>query len=458
MGWDAKGRKIYKKVQINGITYTSNKIVEILINDSIIESNSLQLGSTVASRCDLIVSINTAVPYNAQIIPYVSLDNISWVKLGTFFVDSRTRDEDILILTCFDKLYLANKQFTTNTSIEMDGKAFVEPASINEIFADVCSILDVSTNVTLVNGTRTIESLSSYTVTIRNILSLIASSNGGNFKINRDGVLVLIKFNNAAIGSINSSLYSDFEEINLYKEITQVIINTDKEEEGNYIIGSDTSGEALIIDNRWLDSTWEESNNAILAQLPFSYMPISAQTRGDPTINVGDKINIVSKSGTIVSTYILTKTLKIGIGLSQELYSPSNTEAESEFGRFDIKDLIDDIEDKIGINDLYTLTLSGNAVLGEDYLLTVHKDYPLDALPWGAHVTLKAINTIWIGMVKLGAPLTKYYKIKDDIELNISARSPVIDELLEFPEIFIETYDPTNEGKDGDIWLVVGDE
>lgn len=452
MDWNSPSRKVRKKVQIGIKTYLENEIIEIVVDESIISENTLQFGTVISNRCDVSLKTTDIIPNNSKVIPFICLEKpdgtlTEWIQLGVFYVDDRTADNNIINLTCYDRLFLSGRQYVAYTEIaNMDDVRFPISHNMRIVFKDICVILGVTyDNSIAIDALVDFEELPYYGATIRDVLSYIATVHGACCKIDRNGLLTLVTFaNKTPVATITRSDYSSCRQTNPYRRITSIEVNYG--ERRSWSLGGEwVDGEFLSIHSPYLDVSDIELNEMIASRVPLSYTPLSINCRGNPNWRVGDYISVEMKDGRTVQTIILRSTLRIGIGLSQTIESPSETGKESEFGKFNIreevqtqKEVVDKLSPIVDADD-------ENTFLG----------YKQNAgLKVGMGVAKSSVTLKHKTPSKVAGQPDKAHGIGVDANgayvFDETARSPI-------PQVFISNTEPiATQGKNGDLWIKVG--
>lgn len=102
------------RLDIAGTTYREKDIVS-LVTDRETFDGAPSIGNCICGELTAELNIpSSAVPRNAEFIPYVREEGGEWKKKSVFFVYNRDTDEavDTLHITAYDAIYKAEKPFT----------------------------------------------------------------------------------------------------------------------------------------------------------------------------------------------------------------------------------------------------------------------------------------------------------------------------------------------------------
>ena len=287
------------------------------LNESAFATKELRFGSLVAS--ELSVKLYNTVPnlMDKELEVGISLDNDASnpLKIGKFKVlsDKPTTDRLYKQIKAYDGLYeIINADVSDwyeNLTFPMTLKKFRD-----SFFAEV-GIEQVS--VTLVNDNMNIEkTISTNSLSGRQVLSAICELNGAIGRINRDGkfeyvVLDANPSNRITIDNIasKSGSYEDYDS----QPITKVQIRQTTDDIGT-IVGED--GNTYIMQDNFLvygksaNDLTTIATNLLSVIEGISYTPFNIKViYGNPCYEIGDAITVVTKNKTF-NSYIFNRTLK----------------------------------------------------------------------------------------------------------------------------------------------------
>lgn len=194
------------RVAIDGSSYGEDQILEMESDYWMFSGNQPGVGGCLAGELTLrMLAPNVEIPRMATVNPYVRVwaqgyeDPSEWIPQGKYFIDTReTTDNNdglpILSLHCYDAMLKAEADYP-NTTDEW-------PKSDIDVVNEIAMTMGLQASVEEPDGidTRTITAISNgYQIglpagqTMREVLSNIAAMYGGNWIMNYDGQLLLIK-------------------------------------------------------------------------------------------------------------------------------------------------------------------------------------------------------------------------------------------------------------------------
>lgn len=308
---------------IGATTYNNDTVIEFDVDDSIIPSEDFTIGTVICARLNLSLRTNDIIPTNAKVSPEVKLKGQSgdteWVPLGSFYIDNRSFKDGVWKFTCYDKLIITEQTFVS---------ALNYPNTMQAAFNEIVGQLGLQTVGIIINPAYQIP-YKDEDITIREMLSYIASAHASSVKLTRDEKLTFVKFNSDTIvKEINASDYFDAEQTNPLKTYTKIILtyNTDGE---TLTVGSGGADNTLAFYNPFMT---EQMLNTIFQQINgFNYVPFAMGWKGTPELECGDKIKINLRNGTNITSRILTNKMSFKGGLKSVMTAPSISEQRSEF-------------------------------------------------------------------------------------------------------------------------------
>lgn len=337
-------RQFKIKAEVNGVTYYNNRIVECVFEDSISENSVFSIGSVIPSKITIKIKTQDTIAPNARIAPYLQIIGKSgeseWVPMGAYYVDKRYERRGVYEFTAYDKLICANQKFDSSLTY---------PVSMQEVLDEILLILGIEADDSVVINPNYDVHYKDEDITIREMLSYIASAHAACFKMSKVGKLKMVKpAASQAPVTIGRNIYTRLTPTNPVKTITKLrcIYNL----EGEYLeIGEGTEATTLEFTNMYIT---EDILTDIYNQLNgFNYLPVSLEWRGNPAIESGDAVSIEEVSTlswedafmtwqdanfrwdglTTLTTVLFEHKSTFRGGLKTVSVSDSDTEQESEF-------------------------------------------------------------------------------------------------------------------------------
>lgn len=310
---------------INNFIYGSDEVVEFTVEDMLTGGDELTLGTVIPAKLSIKIKTTSAIPANAKIVPELRLNGAQgyteWIPMGEFYIDSRSYSNGVWIFSCVDKLITTEQPYVSSLTY---------PVAMSEVFEEILDILDIESDV-VINSAFQIP-YKDETISIRDMLSCIASAHGANVKLNRSGELIFVPL---VLGStpsvtITPSDYIRAEQTNTQKAYTrlQVVHNLEGE---TLELGTGNEDNTLKFENRFMFIEQNQLNYAFSVMNGFSYVPYSMTWTGRPDLDVGDVIKIVLQDATEITSIIAVNKLSFKGGLLQQSSAPSKSEQQSEF-------------------------------------------------------------------------------------------------------------------------------
>jgi uncharacterized protein YoxC len=327
---NATARYIAAKVEFNGSTYANNGALQSFSIERIANSNKLY-GYGICQKLEVkLIDKDRAIEIVKGDTANVVFEDL--YTCPTFYVDEALRDENNnnLTITAYDAIHKAAdrtlKELTFPTSF-----------TIGE-FAEICAAalgvgIKFESQTTMFNvvyeGTANIEG----TETIREALDDIAEATGTIYFINNENKLVFknLDIDGEPVLHIDKTKYftlTSGEPITL----TSVVKATALED--NVEVGEDGVKQYLR-DNIFLDLRDDIADllNNILAEVQnLTINQFTCKWRQNYLLEIGDKISIEAKDGSVFNTYVLDDTLTYNggmVGTTQWEYSEQPQSAEN---------------------------------------------------------------------------------------------------------------------------------
>ena len=178
-------REFEARLYIGNQLFDDDNIIEIVLDESVNSSDSLDLGSVVSSKLDITVYDKPGTNYtNATVTAEIGLriDNeIAYLPLGVFTVDTVDKNKNEVKLTCFDNMHKLEKPYVSSLSY---------PASLNQVAHEIAQ----KANVALVTNLPNIFVGEIKGYTLRQAIGFVASFVGAFAKFNRFGELEIISY------------------------------------------------------------------------------------------------------------------------------------------------------------------------------------------------------------------------------------------------------------------------
>lgn len=308
-------REFEARLYIGNQLFDDDNIIEIVLDESVNSSDSLDLGSVVSSKLDITVYDKPGTNYtNATVTAEIGLriDNeIAYLPLGVFTVDTVDKNKNEIKLTCFDNMHMLEKPYESNLTY---------PASLNQVALEIAQKANVTLTTSLPN--IFVDEIKGYT--LRQAIGFVASFVGSFAKFNRDGDLEIISYRETD-EMITADNYIDLVTDENEFVVGQIKCKVDEETE----LVAGVGGTGITFENPIMTQT---QLDAIFNDLKFmTYMPYEMKWQGNPMLLAGDKVTITDINDQIYTTLVMDQQLKYTGGLSSNISAKGESETAQDF-------------------------------------------------------------------------------------------------------------------------------
>ena len=315
------GREFETKAIVGGVTYDKTAVVEFDIEESLIASEEFLLGTTIASKLQITIRTTNTITDDAKVEPFVRLNGDSgytdWVPLGSYYIDSKSYQDGIWHLTCFDKLVESQKLYVSSLAY---------PATMAAVFAEICSQLSYAVDSSVIINPTYMIAIKPVDTSSRDMLGYIAAAHAACVRMTKDNKIAFVKF---ATGenptSITASDYYKLTQTNPLKVYTGFILTIDN----TLPTFSAGWGEGpLKIFNPYMTDDILDDVFGVLSGL--SYTPFAMDWKGRPDLEVGDPVTVTRRDGTTFPSIIFTAKSTYKGGLKSTITAPAYTPQKSD--------------------------------------------------------------------------------------------------------------------------------
>jgi len=372
------GREFETKAIVGGVTYDKTAVIEFDIEESLIASEEFLLGTTIASRLDIAIRTTNTIVDDAKVEPFVRLNGSSgytdWVPLGSYYIDSKSYQDGIWHLTCFDKLVESQKLYVSSLTY---------PATMAAVFADICDELDYTVDSSVDIDSLYMIPTAPVDTSMRDMLGYIAAAHAACVRMNKDNKIAFVKFNTGADPTaITASDYYKLTQTNPLRTYTGLILTTD-----NTLptISSGYGAGPIHVFNPYMDQ--DKLYNVFTELDGLAYTPFEMDWKGRPDLEIGDPITVAKRDGTTFPSIVFYSKSSYKGGLKSTIKAPAYTTQKSDtaYGG-SLKDYAIKIDKKVvaagggGVAVPFTtLTLE---FLAADAGLTVTRDGTTETWTW----------------------------------------------------------------------------
>lgn len=353
------------KAEVETEEYGMKEIVDFSIESNLLTGDEFEIGTVIISQLIIKMRLKGDIPSNARIKPYIAFDTSAlswaesqfgwndanlqwsggaseWMPMGEYYVDSRTKDNDIWRFECLDKLIWSEKPYKSELTY---------PASMQAMWDEICTTLGYTYDSTVqINPTYMVHD-KPVGYTMRKVLGWIAGANCASVRAGKNGQIQFKRYAASAATDIEltASDYINAKQTNALKTYTRFVVQYDDEQDLSYEAGTGSEDNTLYYSNPFMT---QQMLNDLHANLNgFSYQPMQMDARGFPHLDVGDELGYEVYEGSTwdatvtpwqdthmpwnglvkYRTTIFFLKLRYGGGFGMALDAPSKSDQQSEF-------------------------------------------------------------------------------------------------------------------------------
>ncbi|KAF5040699.1 hypothetical protein DSECCO2_530690 [anaerobic digester metagenome] len=337
--YNSTNKTIEYKVVIGTEEYFKENLYSVAVSGSLCpDDNTFSLGKVCCRKLDITIFPKVAVISKMSNVDLYMRYNgangpTAWLSKGKFYIDTRQKFKNKLILECYDSVLKMEKPFIQDEVIPDF------PMSMPDALNVICTRLGLTLdNPTAINSLLNIEYPNE--MTMREVAGYIASANAGNFIITDEGKLRLVV--PAAGIPVESISVKSFDELNDSWTVSRVTMYYDDE---SYFTAGDDTADEIIIKNIW--ATQAMCNNVLALLNGYTHKPfICSGAYINPAVEPGDTVTV----GTFIGI-IFNAAIKYGANVVWEISAPGESQLEHEYpyeGSYARA-----IKQKVGLNTSY---------------------------------------------------------------------------------------------------------
>ena len=175
---------------INGVTYDT--ITAPVIKSALLSDSNVGVGNCIASTLEFTVKTRDSIPKSAQIVIKSSISDgtttTSTMDFGTFWVNERTVEDDLITLKCYDAMMMGNQAYSD------DSQSLNWPKPMTTVVNRICQQMGVQLDARTVIRTGGDYECTKPNddETLLDVLGYIAGMHGGNWIITPENKLRLV--------------------------------------------------------------------------------------------------------------------------------------------------------------------------------------------------------------------------------------------------------------------------
>ncbi|KOF55718.1 hypothetical protein AGR56_17965 [Clostridium sp. DMHC 10] len=267
---------------------------------------------TLAKVLESLILENAKVSASLELLVNGSYEDVPLGKFTVDDIDKGTSSNNTVKLTCYDNMILLEQAYFSDLTY---------PTDINNVAQEICTKAGVELASTLPN--IQVNKIEGYTY--REAVGFIASFLGGFARFNRDGKLEITSYTESGISLDKNDYTSSFKT----NATTFAIGKLSCQVNDNTILSAGSYGNEIQFKNPIM--TQDQLNSIYNALKSLNYMPYSADWRGNPALQSGDKITITDTKGNTFNTLVMDNKFTYKGGLSGHIEAVGKTETGQNF-------------------------------------------------------------------------------------------------------------------------------
>lgn len=313
-------RYLEANVLINNVGYGTDIIKDFNYHSSI-ASNSFAIGSTNASTFEITLNeLVETIEENQEVKPYIGIIGAESIPLGVFYIKEIKRDRNAKTtkIKCQDKMMYLNELYTTDLAF---------PAKIRDIIQDISDKVKMEFVPTHISYNKEVQKLEK--VSYREMLSYLAQIEGCFVVFDRYGKLEFRKFNRTQEKITKNNYFLSGLVVNDVEYKLNGITADLKNKEKTILASGSAVGNQINLVNPLMKQDYLDEVYAYLKQ--FIFKPYTVNWQGNPTLEVGDFVQIEVANGQYIGVPILNLQLNFSGGLNCKMSADVKTSTSTSY-------------------------------------------------------------------------------------------------------------------------------
>ena len=310
---------------------TGANIQNISLDEIVNSTDVLALGGACSNKITVnIINPPRNIDYsNSNFTAEVGLkisdrpETYETVPLGKFYIDTAETDNDFktITLTAYDGFYKMSGKYVPNIS---------GTVMLQDVYEDLKTQLYAQCGITLKALSMPYYEFEfpELDISFQEAIGYVAGCCGAFARFDRNGELEILKYDN-----ISYTIDRKMQYMNGFKRTTDkplIITSISVGTQDNPIVrGSGANGTNMSFENPYI--TGEMADDIYLDYNNFTYTPCQVKWRGDPAIQVGDRVQVIDKDNIPHTVLIMAQTIRIGGGCNATIECKGKSESSSNF-------------------------------------------------------------------------------------------------------------------------------
>lgn len=312
--------RYYSKYLVDGKEYNQT-LNEFKYSNIINPNNSISIGNTCSSSVTFSIFQPQITLENKDITIFEGVkgdSGIEYVQIGVFTVTKEESNGEYTKYTAYDKMYKAEKGYFSELTYPSTDKAILE---------EICTKLGIQLATSITNTHTITDKPQGYTM--REMISYMATLQGGNAAINSDGNLEIKWYKDSGYVLDGHQYYQQGVTFTTSKDFTIRKLTCNNTKSGDSKTSEITAGDGttgLSFANPFM--TQENLNEVYNKIGGFQFRPLTVKFLGDWRLEVGDIIT-VNKGGIDYKVPIMQITHECDGGLMDTVTSIGQSDTEN---------------------------------------------------------------------------------------------------------------------------------
>lgn len=303
------GRRVWCRIEVGGEVFLDDRITGFDM-DNVAHPDYFTIGATCSDRFHFSVRYGGELTAGAEVKPFISFDNEEWCPLGVYYISRRYVREDYVSVTCYDRMYSLDMDYTGTLPLPTDTAAVLE--ELCGRYGIECEEYGYAYPVTEYPSPAT----------VRDMIGWIAAMNRSCAKFDRNGALVMKN------GMDSGFVLSDNNCMDIQRNMGRSVVTCVRCDTGREILIAGNGAEISTIDIYDPLMTQDRLEEIFHLLRPMWFYGAEITMQGMPFLEAGDGIQLLHK-GMLYPLIIGGISYKYDGGLTARLYSKNKTDSDT---------------------------------------------------------------------------------------------------------------------------------
>lgn len=317
--YDKDDRLIKTRVVIDGNEIDKKYIKSFTINEVFNSTDNLTFGNFCTNTFELEMFKNdTFLEERSKVELFMKVDETEETPLGVLFINEIEISERMIKVSGYDHSALLTNKYQPNVHF---------PTTLSEVLTDICEQNNLQISKRMELSEIEIDGyLDNKDIDAKTMIGYLAGLTGKNARIDPYGSLMFNWYEETQRNILRKVQYLDglvmtSDEITIHSVTCQV---------GDQELSSG-EGLGITIENPFMTQTILD--NIVDSIANFSYNPCILEFRGNPTLELGDIVNVETTPNTYIRALLTKRETKYSGGLRTTLTSIGNSELKASVSK-----------------------------------------------------------------------------------------------------------------------------